>query len=360
MQKWAPIDIADALELLSPDFVNEEVMPAAAHRLCPQAQVAPVSRVAGGCHSAEPGALCWRQCHSARSGATRWRCSSGQRTTSFATTCCSWCRYAQSSLCGACVLQREREEGGWEAFSRAAARAQALRYEAADESKLAQFLIKRAVSLPPASHHAICRTTGCGLPERCGRCAPTPQIRNPVLGMHLHWYLFTEWEDQNFGPRASKVHEAFVQALISEPQGCAALRILPDFPAAPPPSGRGPPQMVLRVFVDSGRRVDRYTMWDGIRHQIEMIAQLAHIIRELKARPPPQGPSAILHRTANLLLHPLEHAAGVCMTAIPVVCRQRRCGAALPRRRSGCRRWCPSRGRAGSCRMPRCPTPSTR
>ena len=25
MQKWAPIDIADALELLSPDFINEEV-----------------------------------------------------------------------------------------------------------------------------------------------------------------------------------------------------------------------------------------------------------------------------------------------------------------------------------------------
>lgn len=25
MQQWAPIDVADALELLSPDFVNEEV-----------------------------------------------------------------------------------------------------------------------------------------------------------------------------------------------------------------------------------------------------------------------------------------------------------------------------------------------
>mmetsp|Transcript_13228 Transcript_13228/g.23573 ORF Transcript_13228/g.23573 Transcript_13228/m.23573 type:complete len:451 (-) Transcript_13228:1023-2375(-) len=62
--------------------------------------------------------------------------------------------------------------------------------------------------------------------------------------MYLHWYLFTEWEDPNFGPRASKVHEAFVQSMISEQQGCA--------------------------------------MWDGIRHQIEMIAQLAHIIKEFK------------------------------------------------------------------------------
>eukprot|EP00873_Tetraselmis_striata_P009874 jgi/Tetstr1/430138/TSEL_019971.t1 len=139
MQKWAPIDIADALELLSPDFVNEEVRRHAVEVL----------------QRAEDDELCYY------------------------------------------LLQL----------------VQALRYEAADESKLAQFLIKRA-------------------------------IRNPVLGMHLHWYLFTEWEDQNFGPRASKVHEAFVQALISEPQG--------------------------------------YTMWDGIRHQIEMIAQLAHIIRELK------------------------------------------------------------------------------
>lgn len=41
MQKWVPIDIADALELLSPDFTNEEVSslgPLLVCLLCPVEQ----------------------------------------------------------------------------------------------------------------------------------------------------------------------------------------------------------------------------------------------------------------------------------------------------------------------------------
>mmetsp|Transcript_623 Transcript_623/g.1491 ORF Transcript_623/g.1491 Transcript_623/m.1491 type:complete len:866 (+) Transcript_623:255-2852(+) len=140
MQRWAPIDIADALELLSPDFSNEEVR----------------SHAVGVLSRAEDDEL----------------------------------QYYLLQL------------------------VQALRFEATDDSRLARFLIARAV-------------------------------RNPDIGIYLHWYLFTEWEDPLFGPRASKTHEHFVQAMLSEQQG--------------------------------------YAMWDGIRHQIEMIAQLAHIIKELKS-----------------------------------------------------------------------------
>jgi hypothetical protein len=28
----------------------------------------------------------------------------------------------------------------------------------------------------------------------------------------LHWYLYTEWEDPGFGPRAERVHRAFQEA----------------------------------------------------------------------------------------------------------------------------------------------------
>jgi phosphatidylinositol 3-kinase len=58
---------------------------------------------------------------------------------------------------------------------------QALRYEAADDSQLSRFVVGRAAT-------------------------------NRVLGILLHWYLYTEFQDPAFGPRAAKVHEAFQAA----------------------------------------------------------------------------------------------------------------------------------------------------
>lgn len=139
MQQWAPIDVADALELLSPDFKNEEV----------------------------------------RSHAVA-------------------------------VLQRQDDE---ELLAYLLQLVQALRYEAADNSKLAKFLITRAT-------------------------------QNPAFATFLHWYLFTEWEDPNFGTRASAVHTAFVNALHAAPRG------------------------------------DR--VWEAIRRQTDMVSQLAYVNRELK------------------------------------------------------------------------------
>lgn len=65
---------------------------------------------------------------------------------------------------------------------------QALRFEAADLSRLARFLVTRATS-------------------------------NPAFATFLHWYLFTEWEDPTFGARASCVHAALVDALMASPHG---------------------------------------------------------------------------------------------------------------------------------------------
>jgi Phosphoinositide 3-kinase family, accessory domain (PIK domain) len=59
--------------------------------------------------------------------------------------------------------------------------AQALRYEAADDSPLSRFVVSRAA-------------------------------RDLGLGVALHWYLYTEWEDPGFGPRAERVHRAFQEA----------------------------------------------------------------------------------------------------------------------------------------------------
>jgi len=58
---------------------------------------------------------------------------------------------------------------------------QALRYEAADDSQLSRFVVSRAAT-------------------------------NSVLGILLHWYLYTEFQDPAFGSRAAKVHEAFQAA----------------------------------------------------------------------------------------------------------------------------------------------------
>lgn len=60
----------------------------------------------------------------------------------------------------------------------------------------------------------------------------------------LRRYLFTEWEDPAFGPRASCVHAALVDALTS---------------------------------ADAGEAV-----WEAIRRQTDMVSQLAYIVKELK------------------------------------------------------------------------------
>lgn len=51
---------------------------------------------------------------------------------------------------------------------------QGLRYEAEDDSRLARFVVSRARG-------------------------------NATMGVWLHWYLYTEWEDPAFGPRAGCV-----------------------------------------------------------------------------------------------------------------------------------------------------------
>lgn len=58
---------------------------------------------------------------------------------------------------------------------------QALRYEAGADSKLSRFLVARAAN-------------------------------NPVMGIRLHWYLYTEFQDPIFGTRAAAVHGAFQSA----------------------------------------------------------------------------------------------------------------------------------------------------
>ncbi|GMH39569.1 hypothetical protein BSKO_07467 [Bryopsis sp. KO-2023] len=139
MDQWAQIDIADALELLSPDFKNHKVR---AHAIT--------------------------------------------------------------------VLERADDE---ELLSYLLQLVQALRYEAEDESQLAEFLSERAA-------------------------------RNPRFGFFFHWLLFTEWQDPTFGPRASSVQGQFVEKVLKYPHGAM--------------------------------------VWDNIRRQIEMVAQLQHISKELK------------------------------------------------------------------------------
>ncbi|KAF8067321.1 Phosphatidylinositol 3-kinase [Scenedesmus sp. PABB004] len=140
MQQWARIDVADALELLSPDFRSDEVR---AHAVA--------------------------------------------------------------------ALQAKEDE---ELLYYLLQLVQALRFEASDNSRLARFLVSRAA-------------------------------RNPGFATLLHWYLFTEWEDPQFGGRASAVHGALVAGLAAAGARGAAV-------------------------------------WAAIRRQTEMMSQLAYISKELK------------------------------------------------------------------------------
>ncbi|MEW5302904.1 MAG: hypothetical protein WDW36_005643 [Sanguina aurantia] len=137
MVQWVSIEIADAMELLSPDFRNEEV----------------------------------------RSHAVS-------------------------------VLQQKDDD---ELMYYLLQLVQALRYESSDNSRLARFLVTRATA-------------------------------NPTFAVMLHWYLFTEWEDPSFGPRASSVHASLVSALQAAPN----------------------------------------RVWEAIRRQTDMVSQLNYIIKELK------------------------------------------------------------------------------
>ncbi|KAF6260720.1 phosphatidylinositol 3-kinase [Scenedesmus sp. NREL 46B-D3] len=140
MQQWAPIEVADALELLSPDFKNDKVR---AHAVA--------------------------------------------------------------------TLQAKDDD---ELLYYLLQLVQALRFEAHDASRLARFLVGRATA-------------------------------NPAFAIFLHWYLFTEWEDPEFGGRASAVHSGLVSAL----------------------AGAG--------------RVGE-AVWLAIRRQTDMMSQLAYITKELK------------------------------------------------------------------------------
>eukprot|EP00879_Flechtneria_rotunda_P010868 GHRR01011358.1.p1 GENE.GHRR01011358.1~~GHRR01011358.1.p1 ORF type:complete len:821 (+),score=283.38 GHRR01011358.1:733-3195(+) len=140
MQQWAPIEVADALELLSPDFKNDQVR---AHAVA--------------------------------------------------------------------TLQTKDDD---ELLYYLLQLVQALRFEATDNSRLAKFLVHRAT-------------------------------QNAAFAIFLHWYLFTEWEDPEFGGRASAVHGALVTALS-----------------------------------DAGRLGE--TVWAAIRRQTDMMSQLAYITKELK------------------------------------------------------------------------------
>ena len=91
---------------------------------------------------------------------------------------------------------------------------QALRYEVADPSPLAAFLTARA-------------------------------CKNPVLANFLHWHLYVEWQDPNYGTMFASTHHRFVEELLSNPIG--------------------------------------YEVWDSIGRQIELMAQLGAVKRELKS-----------------------------------------------------------------------------
>ena len=69
--------------------------------------------------------------------------------------------------------------------------------------------------------------------------------KNPVLANFFHWYLYVEWQDPNFGIRFANIHHRFVEKLLLLPIG--------------------------------------YEVWDTISRQIELMAQLGAIKRELRA-----------------------------------------------------------------------------
>ena len=69
--------------------------------------------------------------------------------------------------------------------------------------------------------------------------------QNHVLGNFLHWYLFVEWQDPVFGAQYAQIYDRFVNALLSEPTG--------------------------------------YALWDDIRRQMELVAQLTAVKRETES-----------------------------------------------------------------------------
>ena len=69
--------------------------------------------------------------------------------------------------------------------------------------------------------------------------------QNHVLGNFLHWYLFVEWQDPVFGAQYAQIYDRFVNALLSEPSG--------------------------------------YALWDDIRRQMELVAQLTAVKRETES-----------------------------------------------------------------------------
>ena len=72
-------------------------------------------------------------------------------------------------------------------------------------------------------------------------------VANPVLANFLHWYLVVEWEDPTFAPRSAHTHQLFEEA-------CRSTGAVGE------------------------------ELWDSLRRQSELMAQLTAITRELNAR----------------------------------------------------------------------------
>jgi phosphatidylinositol 3-kinase len=88
--------------------------------------------------------------------------------------------------------------------------------------------------------------------------------RSAPLATLLHWCLFAEWEDPEFGPRASAVHGALVEALTTGGGG-----------------GGGGSTSGWRG--DAGRPIlGGEAVWEAIRRQTDMIAQLGYVVTQLK------------------------------------------------------------------------------
>ena len=71
-------------------------------------------------------------------------------------------------------------------------------------------------------------------------------VANPVLANFLHWYLVVEWEDPSFAPRSSHTHQLFEDA--------------------------------CRSMGTKGEE-----LWDSLRRQSELMAQLTAITREVNS-----------------------------------------------------------------------------
>ena len=164
---------------------------------------------------------------------------------------------------GVAVLERSEDD---ELLGTALQLVQALRYEAAHDSPLAAFLVRRAVSNATLAIllHWCAPTVGpdssSAPSQRCPEwrwkawvCQVCMLPRLPLRG-GWSWlrpggerrrYLYVEWEDPVFGPRAAAVHKQLQEAL------CAA--------------------------------GDTTNALAGISAQMGLVAQLRHIANELKA-----------------------------------------------------------------------------